>query len=135
MRPQVGHRRGFRSTVSRRGAVAGGAEAHTIPGVASDGKLRVVVAGGGIAGLEAMMALHDLAGDLVELTLVAPEADFTFKPMIVEEPFSLTPAERRELAPIAAEHGAKLVQKAVTSGPWSVLNPVPPSMEPARLPP
>jgi sulfide:quinone oxidoreductase len=37
---------------------------------------RFVIAGGGVAGLEALLALHALAGDRVELTLVSPTADF-----------------------------------------------------------
>jgi sulfide:quinone oxidoreductase len=62
-----------------------------------------------------MMALSDLAGELVAVTLVAPQPEFTYKPMIVEEPFSLTPAERRELAPIAGEHGARFLQQGVAA--------------------
>ena len=41
--------------------------------------LNVVVAGGGPAALEALMALRDLAGDRVRLTLIAPEAEFELK--------------------------------------------------------
>ena len=74
-----------------------------------------MVVGGGIAGLEALLALSDLAGERVALTLVAAEPDFTYKPLIVEEPFSAQPAERHELAPIAAEHGAEFVQQAMES--------------------
>ena len=33
---------------------------------------RVIVVGGGVAGLETLLALDDLAGDRVSLTLVAP---------------------------------------------------------------
>jgi len=73
----------------------------------------VLVVGGGIAGLEALMALHDLAGDRADLTLVAPDPDFTYKPLIVEEAFSLQPAERRELEPWAGEFGASFTQGAV----------------------
>jgi sulfide:quinone oxidoreductase len=75
----------------------------------------VVIAGGGIAGLEALIALRDLAGDRVALTLVAPDPDFTYKPFTVEEPFSPKPAERRALAPIAEEFGAAFVQEGVTA--------------------
>ncbi len=73
----------------------------------------VVVAGGGIAGLETLLALADLAGDRIRTTLVAPEPDFTYKPLIVEEPFSFQPAERHELHPIADELGASFMQQAV----------------------
>jgi NADH dehydrogenase FAD-containing subunit len=38
----------------------------------------VLIAGGGIAGLETVMALSDLGGDQPELTLVAPEPDFVY---------------------------------------------------------
>lgn len=74
---------------------------------------RVLIAGGGIAGLEALMAVRGLAEDRVAITLVAPEPDFLYKPLIVQEPFSPEPAERRELAPIAEEFAATFVQQAV----------------------
>jgi sulfide:quinone oxidoreductase len=76
---------------------------------------RIAIAGGGIAGLEALMAIRDLAEDRVDITLIAPETDFLYKPLIVEEPFSPQPAERRALAPIADEFGAQFVQQAVTA--------------------
>jgi sulfide:quinone oxidoreductase len=72
-----------------------------------------VIAGGGVAGLEALMALRDLAGDRAELTLVAPEPDFTYKPLAVEEPFLLQPPEHRALEPIVTEFGGRFVQAAV----------------------
>lgn len=76
---------------------------------------RVVIVGGGVAGLEALMALHDLAGDRAEVTLVAPDPDFVYKPLMVEEPFDLGPAEQHALAPLADELGARFVQKAARS--------------------
>lgn len=75
---------------------------------------RTLIVGGGIAGLEALLALHDLAEERAKLTLVAPEPEFTYKPLIVEEPFSLQPAERRELAPVLSEMGGEFVQRGVT---------------------
>ena len=48
----------------------------------------ILIAGGGIAGLEALLALHAMAGDRARLTLVAPDPDFTYRPMAVAEPFS-----------------------------------------------
>jgi sulfide:quinone oxidoreductase len=82
---------------------------------AANGPLRVLIAGGGIAGLEALFALADLAGDRVDVTLVAPEPEFTYKPMIVDEPFSLKPAERHELAPICEQFGATFVQQPMVA--------------------
>jgi sulfide:quinone oxidoreductase len=81
----------------------------------SSGGSRVVIAGGGVAGIEALLALHDLAGDRASLILVAPQPDFLYKPLLVEEPFDLGPAERHELAPLAAEKGATFVQRAVSA--------------------
>jgi sulfide:quinone oxidoreductase len=73
----------------------------------------VLIAGGGIAGLEALLALQDLAGDLVAISLVAPEPDFSYKPLSVEEPFSAQPPEHRALAPLAEELGARFVQRGI----------------------
>ena len=42
--------------------------------------LEVVVAGGGVAALELVLGLNALAGDRVTVTVVAPEADFTYRP-------------------------------------------------------
>jgi sulfide:quinone oxidoreductase len=74
---------------------------------------RIVIVGGGVAGVEALLALSDLAGDRAALTLVAPEPDFLYKPLLVEEPFDLGPAARYELEPLAQERGVAFVQRAV----------------------
>jgi sulfide:quinone oxidoreductase len=74
---------------------------------------RVVITGGGVAGIETLLALSDLAGERVAQTLVAPQPDFLYKPLLVEEPFDLGPADRYELEPLAAEKGASFVQRAV----------------------
>ncbi len=76
-------------------------------------RARVLIAGGGIAGLESLIALHHLAGDRVEVTLVAPRPDFVYKPHLVEEPFTSEAAAHRELAPIAEEFGARFVQQGI----------------------
>jgi sulfide:quinone oxidoreductase len=44
------------------------------------GRFRVVIAGGGVAALEAMVALRELAGEFVDVTLLAPEAEFLLPP-------------------------------------------------------
>jgi sulfide:quinone oxidoreductase len=74
---------------------------------------KVAIAGGGIAGLEALMALRDLAEDRVRPILIARDPEFLYKPLVVEEPFSFQPAERRALAPIAQEFGAEFIRQAV----------------------
>ena len=71
---------------------------------------RVVVAGGGVAGLEALLALRALAGDRVELTLVSPTADFVYRPLAVAEPFALGAARKTPLADAASAAAATFVQ-------------------------
>ena len=75
---------------------------------------RVVIAGGGVAGLEALLALHALAGDRVELTLVSPTPDFVYRPLAVAEPFALGAARRTPLADAARAAGATLVRASLT---------------------
>jgi sulfide:quinone oxidoreductase len=81
----------------------------------SPGTLDVLIAGGGVAGLEALLALHALAADRVRLTLIAPDADFTYRPLAVAEPFSLGHAHRVPLSRFMEETGADLVIDAVAS--------------------
>ena len=71
---------------------------------------RVVVAGGGVAGLEALLALHALAGERVELTLVSPNPDFVYRPLAVAEPFALGHQRRTPLAEAARATGAAFVE-------------------------
>jgi sulfide:quinone oxidoreductase len=72
-------------------------------------KLRVLIAGGGVAGLEAMLALQDLAGDRVEMTVLAARDEFVYRPMTVTEPLSFASANHYQLAPIVKDGGAQLV--------------------------
>src|SRR4051794_25742726 len=72
--------------------------------------LRVVIVGAGVAGLETTMALHAIAGPRVHTTLVAPDAEFVYRPLSVGEPFGMAPPRRYELARIAADIGAELVR-------------------------
>ncbi len=76
---------------------------------ASGAAYRVVVAGGGVAGLETVLALRELAGDRVSVTLLAPDTDFVYRPQSVREPFALGAADRYDLREIAADLGAELV--------------------------
>src|ERR1017187_7536782 len=70
--------------------------------------LAVVIAGGGVGALETALALHVLAGDRVKLTLLAPTAEFIYRPVAVLEPFVRVPPRRLALARVAAELGATL---------------------------
>lgn len=83
-------------------------------GKTKNGSARVVIVGGGVAGIETLLALADLGGDRVSQTLVSPRPDFLYKPLLVEEPFDIGPAERYELQPLAEEKGASFTQRAVS---------------------
>lgn len=76
--------------------------------MAAPGSHRVVIAGGGFAALEAMIALRRLAGGRVELVLVCPTRDLAYPPLSVVEPFGLGEAPRFDLAAIARDHDAEL---------------------------
>jgi sulfide:quinone oxidoreductase len=56
--------------------------------------LRVLVAGGGVAALESVLALRSLAGDRVAVELLAPGADFAHRPFSVRSPFTGEPASQ-----------------------------------------
>ena len=71
---------------------------------------RVLIAGGGVAGLEALLALHDLAGERVALTLLAPERQFTYRPMAVGVPFARGRMQRHDLGDLARATSAEFVR-------------------------
>lgn len=75
---------------------------------------QVVIAGGGVAALEAAFALRELAGDRVGLQLVAPEPHFTYRPMTVREPFAYARANEYSLAEIARHLSAELISDTFT---------------------
>jgi len=74
---------------------------------------RVVVAGGGVAGLEALLGLRALAADRVALTLVSPTQDFVYRPLAVAEPFALGHPRRTPLVQAARAAGADFVHAPV----------------------
>jgi sulfide:quinone oxidoreductase len=65
----------------------------------------VLIAGGGPAALEAALALHRLAGDRVATTVLAPESNFTYRPLSVLAPFAAGDAPNYPLEQMAAEIG------------------------------
>ena len=70
--------------------------------------LRVVIAGGGVAALEATLALRALAQERVSIELVAPEPDFVYRPLAVTDPFRVGETRRFPLAPLVEAVGASL---------------------------
>jgi sulfide:quinone oxidoreductase len=77
--------------------------------------LRVVIAGGGVAAVETLLALRVLAGTRTAITMIAPERDFTLRPATVGEPFELAEARRMLLSDIAADQDAELVTSDLAS--------------------
>jgi sulfide:quinone oxidoreductase len=75
----------------------------------ASGPFHVVIAGGGVAALEAALALHELGGESLRVTLIAPDAEFVYRPMTVAEPFAYGAAERYGLSEIASDAGAELI--------------------------
>jgi sulfide:quinone oxidoreductase len=75
--------------------------------------MEIIVAGGGVAGLEALLALHRALGDRARLTLIAPDPHFTYRPLAVAEPFGLGHAHRVPLSSVASDTGAELVLEGV----------------------
>jgi sulfide:quinone oxidoreductase len=70
--------------------------------------LHVLIAGGGVAALEATLALRALAEDRVDIELLAPDDDFVYRPMAVAEPFDQGDARRFPLARLVELAGARL---------------------------
>jgi sulfide:quinone oxidoreductase len=83
--------------------------------VAQEGRspFRVLIAGGGVAGLETLMALRGLAGDLVTLTLIAPEDEFVYSPLVAQPPFSVGRIRGVGLPRVAQDAGAVFVAARV----------------------
>jgi sulfide:quinone oxidoreductase len=79
----------------------------------SQTKLSVIVAGGGVAALETALALADLAPDRTDVTVLAPNAEFVYRPMTVREPFAYGAARRYPLESIVRDAGAKLLADEV----------------------
>ena len=81
-------------------------------GASSSAPADVIILGGGVAALEAMMGLRELAGDRVRISLVSAAEDFVERPMSVAEPFGLGTVRRYPLREIAADFGARFVHAA-----------------------
>ena len=78
------------------------------------GPSKVVIVGGGVAALEAALALEELASELVEVELVAPEQNFVYRPLLVAEPFGAGQVRTFPLHRLAEGAGAKFTEAIVT---------------------
>ncbi|MBS1869397.1 MAG: FAD-dependent oxidoreductase [Actinobacteria bacterium] len=81
---------------------------------------RVLIAGGGVAALETLLALRELAAERLELCVLAPAREFVYRPLSVLEPFATdasggTPTPSLPLADVVAEQGATLLSGALAA--------------------
>jgi sulfide:quinone oxidoreductase len=68
-------------------------------------RLHVVIAGGGVAALETLLALRALAGHLIDVTLLSPTTEFVYRPVTVAEAFDRAQARVYDLTEILADQG------------------------------
>jgi sulfide:quinone oxidoreductase len=83
------------------------------PSLSRRARPRVVIAGGGVAGLETLLALRSLARDRVDITLVEPELKFVNRSMAVMHPFRGRRVRGVRMEDIAAEFGARLIRRTL----------------------
>jgi sulfide:quinone oxidoreductase len=76
---------------------------------------RVVIAGGGVAGVEALLGLSALGEDRLQVALVTPDEHFVLRPHAVAEPFGGAPSPSIPFADIAREHHARYVRDRVVA--------------------
>ncbi|HEX5375665.1 MAG TPA: hypothetical protein VFW48_05865, partial [Solirubrobacterales bacterium] len=76
---------------------------------------RVLIAGGGVAGLEAAVALHETAGDRAEVAMYSPREDFIYRPFSVAEPYGASRPMRYDLAELAQRCGATYHRASIGS--------------------
>jgi len=87
-------------------------ERHAGPG---GPRARVVIVGGGVAGLEAMLALGHLVGDRAEVELYAPRREFLYRPLAVTEPFGVGKVLEFNLHDLTKRCGASFRLASVAS--------------------
>ena len=71
----------------------------------------MVIVGGGVAALECALALSHLAPELTDVTVIAPNLEFVYRPMVVREPFAYGSASRYPLQRIVSDAGATLLEE------------------------
>ena len=74
---------------------------------------RVLIAGGGVAALEAALALRELGEGRVSVEMLAPEPEFWYRPLAVAEPFDLGEVRHFDLSELAAAAGANFLPGAL----------------------
>lgn len=70
------------------------------------GRQKVLIAGAGVGGIEAALALDDLAAGLVDVELCDRRSEFVFRPFAVAEPYGAVRSFRYDLASLGKRCGA-----------------------------
>ena len=73
-------------------------------------EFRVVICGGGVAAVEGLLRLRRLAGDAVDIEVIAPRDELVYRPLAVREPFAFGPPRRYPLRRIAHDARAELTR-------------------------
>lgn len=66
-------------------------------------RTHVVVAGGGVAGIETALALHELVGHRIRVTMLSPEKQFLYRPVTVGEAFERSEARAYSLSELLGD--------------------------------
>lgn len=75
----------------------------------------ILIAGGGVAALETLLALHERIGTSRRVTLLAPHTDFRYRPLTAYGGLVPGPRTPIDLRAIAAEHDAEFVHDQLTT--------------------
>jgi sulfide:quinone oxidoreductase len=76
------------------------------PESGQEGRAKLVIAGGGVAALEAALAIRHLATGRIETEMWSPRREFVYRPFSVGEPYGVASLLRYDLAALAAACGA-----------------------------
>ena len=85
-----------------------------VPSTRTD-RAHVLIAGGGVAALEAALTLRELGEYRVSVEIVAPESRFWYRPLAVAEPFGLKDVVHLELPGLVSSAGASLTAGTVVA--------------------
>ena len=66
---------------------------------------QILVAGGGVGGLETLLALRAVLGERVHVEVLSPESEFTYRQFAVAEPFSMGEVSRFDLTDLIEDAG------------------------------
>ncbi len=78
-------------------------------------RLRVLIVGAGFAALELVLGLRELAGERVEITVMAPQPELVYRPVTVAEAFERAQARTFGVQEIIDDQGATFVHDTLQS--------------------